>query len=154
MTPYEEMVEAASVAIKRWHVRDASARKFISDLVDGFIEYCQMKPDLIRFSQWMPGEQVYRLESDKVIPMPFAVRYDPDKDEWVLVIHLTLGSGFQSSKMTIFIRVTEDSSRFTVKMGELPPRVLNLSVQSEKVELFADVVASVVKNFQTQKSFG
>jgi len=56
--------------------------------------------------------------------------------------------------MTIFIRVTEDSSRFTVKMGELPPRVLNLSVQSEKVELFADVVASVVKNFQTQKSFG
>jgi len=160
MSKYREICEAASNAGKSWiNYRDASW-KHISDLVNGFVRYCEIPLDRVAFWCWNERTDEERsylpAEEGKKYTMFGATKFDRSDRCWHLAVCITLSEPGPFEEWAAFLLcVTDAAGKAMARVGlQDKLRQIDLGDPSQCNQFYDDIVKALVEAFRGNQTPG
>ena len=150
MSKYQEMCDAAAVALRTKNKSRPRCLENMAKLVNGFITYCEVPRGRVIFLRWNGAKGVaesrYKAtEGGQPFSLPHAMVLDEENGYWNLGVRIVFSSG-----MVFFVLCVseyEGKPRFkTTVVGK--PHQVDLDDPSQCNEFYDDIVESIKQSFR------
>ena len=150
MSRYEELAEVAKGAEQKLSDRNKRVLKFVAQFLNKFSSYCGIPSDRLKLLPWVEEEQVFQARTDELIGLPQAIHFDEKNDEWGIgvCIILTSSNSFPRRAVTSGLFVKEDDYHYSIRMGALDFKQIDLNVQPQCEDYFESIFKQLKEAFE------
>jgi hypothetical protein len=129
MTPYEEFVAAS----EEWMRLQNEARLVLEGVVAGFLQFCQIPVDRIRFMPWDEKLKVFTANQNQILPLSHSVGFNNQSDEWDVGLSISNSNRGEAPRANVAFPIivkAADNHKFMVSFGDQTPQLADLNLTS------------------------
>ena len=150
MTRFDEMKSAARDGLKRRRERDRNAREFIRTLLEGFASYCGIPNGRMAYFRWDEKAEAGNTIFDENQVLANVVEFDDERDRLSVGIDIMFSSPGVSPEIyaTFGLFIAEKEGEFSVAVGPDSPRIVDLTVQTQREDFYGTLVQKIADVFK------